>query len=89
MDDHNKLQILINLITLLAASDLPCIPRHFGPGNIVCVCNATYCDTIDKGGINVPPGQYVQYTTNKKGLRFARTTGSFGQATPLNGNIFQ
>lgn len=24
----------------------PCIPRDFGRGSVVCVCNSTYCDTV-------------------------------------------
>lgn len=25
--------------------DRPCIPRDFGKGSVVCVCNSTYCDS--------------------------------------------
>ncbi|KAJ4448142.1 hypothetical protein ANN_10155, partial [Periplaneta americana] len=57
-------------------ADSPCDPREFGEGNVVCVCNRTYCDTISKV-IPLPANQFWKYSTTKSGLRFNKTIGSF------------
>ncbi|XKL59759.1 hypothetical protein PGB90_000775 [Kerria lacca] len=53
-----------------------CIPREYGFGSTVCVCNATYCDTLSPVR---PPltGNYIQFVSSKSGLRFQRSIGSF------------
>lgn len=53
-----------------------CVPKDYGNGGTVCVCNATYCDTIDPV-VPVPTGQYLMYTSSMQGLRFSITTGEF------------
>ncbi|NXY25789.1 GLCM Glucosylceramidase, partial [Atrichornis clamosus] len=54
----------------------PCIPKDFGHGSLVCVCNATYCDTLDP--LVLPaPGSYVKYESSKAGKRLERSEGSF------------
>ncbi|NXV75633.1 GLCM Glucosylceramidase, partial [Atlantisia rogersi] len=43
---------------------------------MVCVCNATYCDTLDP--LVLPdPGTYVKYESSKAGKRLERSQGSF------------
>ncbi|NWR53482.1 GLCM Glucosylceramidase, partial [Regulus satrapa] len=43
---------------------------------MVCVCNATYCDTLDP--LVLPaPGSYVKYESSKAGKRLERSEGSF------------
>ncbi|NWS62980.1 GLCM Glucosylceramidase, partial [Chunga burmeisteri] len=43
---------------------------------MVCVCNATYCDTLDP--VVLPaPGTYVKYESSKAGKRLERSEGSF------------
>ncbi|XP_054836767.1 lysosomal acid glucosylceramidase-like [Eublepharis macularius] len=54
----------------------PCIPKFFGSNAIVCVCNATYCDTLDP--ILLPPeGVYLKYETTKAGRRMELSEGKF------------
>ncbi|NXA70578.1 GLCM Glucosylceramidase, partial [Mohoua ochrocephala] len=54
----------------------PCIPKDFGHGSLVCVCNATYCDTLDP--LVLPaPGSYVKYESSKAGKRLERSEGRF------------
>ncbi|XP_068024979.1 lysosomal acid glucosylceramidase-like isoform X3 [Melanerpes formicivorus] len=54
----------------------PCSPKHFGQDSIVCVCNATYCDTLDP--VVLPaPGAYIKYESSKAGKRLERSEGSF------------
>lgn len=54
----------------------PCVPRDYSNGGTVCVCNATYCDTVEE----VKPlssGQYLLYISSKQGLRFNKSSGTF------------
>ncbi|XP_067831900.1 lysosomal acid glucosylceramidase isoform X2 [Heptranchias perlo] len=52
----------------------PCDAKSFGGTSVVCVCNATYCDTMDP--IVVPAkGLYLLYETNKAGKRLESKTG--------------
>lgn len=54
----------------------PCSPKYFGRDSMVCVCNATYCDTLDP--VVLPaPGTYVKYESSKAGKRLERSEGSF------------
>uniref|UniRef100_A0A6P7FTB9 Glucosylceramidase n=2 Tax=Diabrotica virgifera virgifera TaxID=50390 RepID=A0A6P7FTB9_DIAVI len=53
-----------------------CISKDYGKGGTVCVCNDTYCDFLPKIQ-PVDKTYYLIYTSNKKGLRFEKTEGSF------------
>jgi hypothetical protein len=52
----------------------PCIPKDFGSGSVVCVCNSTYCDTLDHLD-GVEPGRFRLTTSSKDGLRFDISEG--------------
>ncbi|XP_063229550.1 lysosomal acid glucosylceramidase-like isoform X2 [Bacillus rossius redtenbacheri] len=69
------------------SADQPCIRRMYKADRMVCVCNATYCDTIDKA-VPVPKGQFIKYTSSKQGLRFHKTNGSFSTAGKQNTGVF-
>ncbi|XP_069650506.1 lysosomal acid glucosylceramidase isoform X6 [Haliaeetus albicilla] len=59
-----------------AAGARPCSPKYFGRDAMVCVCNATYCDTLDP--VVLPAlGTYVKYESSKAGKRLERSEGSF------------
>ncbi|KAG8230905.1 hypothetical protein J437_LFUL002937 [Ladona fulva] len=63
-----------------SAEQKGCVSRYYGDDSIVCVCNATYCDTLEapqKG----PIGAYALYSSSKDGLRFRHSTGNFS-STP-------
>uniref|UniRef100_A0A8C3U7R3 Glucosylceramidase n=1 Tax=Catharus ustulatus TaxID=91951 RepID=A0A8C3U7R3_CATUS len=63
----------------------PCIPKDFGHGSVVCVCNATYCDTLDP--LVLPaPGSYVKYESSKAGKRLERSEGRFQSSLRTPGN---
>ncbi|XP_069796372.1 lysosomal acid glucosylceramidase [Narcine bancroftii] len=52
----------------------PCQAKSFGQSSVVCVCNATYCDTMDP--VVVPgKGRYLLYETNKAGKRLESKIG--------------
>ena len=57
----------------------PCSKLSFGDGNIVCRCNATYCDTVEPVE-PLTPGTFVRYTSSREGRRLDRSLGRFSQA---------
>ncbi|XP_045486967.1 lysosomal acid glucosylceramidase-like [Pieris rapae] len=70
----SQIIVFLTLSTICCLADLPCAYRQGDkPDRLVCVCNATYCDTIDR----VPPPQdsYITYTSSKAGSRFLKGTG--------------
>ena len=73
---------LLSLNKSLAGS--PCIPKHLGGESIVCVCNSTYCDTVEPVG-QLKTGQFVIYSTTKSGQRFARSVSTFSSAVNTTG----
>ncbi|XP_063990445.1 lysosomal acid glucosylceramidase-like [Diachasmimorpha longicaudata] len=60
-----------------------CIPRKFSEESIVCVCNATYCDSVK---IKVPKkGSFRRYTSTLSGERLHSRDGVFN--TPLKSRV--
>ncbi|CAB3410096.1 unnamed protein product [Caenorhabditis bovis] len=59
------------LIVTVTCSFSPCVLREEAHGPI-CVCNATYCDTIEPLG-TVVSGKSVVYTSSKTGKRLKRS----------------
>lgn len=75
--------LIIAAVTLAAAASaaaLECQRRDYGKGSIVCVCNATYCDFVGDVG-PLPSGEAIVFKSAKEGLRFAKTTVPFGEAS--------
>lgn len=54
---------------------LPCVARQEQAG-YVCVCNNTYCDTVDPPA-RLKHGHYHLYTTSKDNPGFTHKTGRF------------
>ncbi|XP_019700058.1 glucosylceramidase isoform X2 [Harpegnathos saltator] len=65
-------------------SDDDCVSRVIEPGAIVCVCNSTYCDSVQD--VEVKENQYVTYTSTKKGKRLQRSIGNFS-SQPISNEI--
>lgn len=62
------------------------MPRDFGMGSIVCVCNSTYCDF--KSDPDAPKaGEYIWYVSSKAGRRLDRVVGEMANE-PLDGVTF-
>ncbi|XP_076620978.1 lysosomal acid glucosylceramidase-like [Colletes latitarsis] len=62
-----------------------CVTRSFGIDQIVCVCNATYCDGLPKNHVEVPEdGSAYWYVSNKKGLRMKLQTVKFNENQSWN-----
>uniref|UniRef100_A0A2I3S8B4 Glucosylceramidase n=1 Tax=Pan troglodytes TaxID=9598 RepID=A0A2I3S8B4_PANTR len=58
-----------------ASGARPCIPKSFGYSSVVCVCNATYCDSFD------PPtfpalGTFSRYESTRSGRRMELSMGT-------------
>ncbi|KAM9264324.1 uncharacterized protein RDI95_013371 [Morus bassanus] len=68
--------LLLVQAALQAAGGRPCNAKDFGHGSLVCVCSATYCDTLDPVVLPVP-GTYVKYESSKAGKRLERSEGIF------------
>ncbi|XP_033207306.1 lysosomal acid glucosylceramidase-like [Belonocnema kinseyi] len=75
---HKLLKMLFFLafvwIAITAADE--CIPRDFGKGSIVCVCNSTYCDSTPE--TSSEPGTFLWYVSSNAGQRMELTTGKIG-----------
>ncbi|CAH1254156.1 GBA [Branchiostoma lanceolatum] len=54
----------------------PCVVKEFQDGGIVCVCNATYCDTMEPN-TKLPKGQAAKYITTPSGKRFEKIVLNF------------
>uniref|UniRef100_A0A8C9KFY5 Glucosylceramidase n=1 Tax=Panthera tigris altaica TaxID=74533 RepID=A0A8C9KFY5_PANTA len=51
-----------------ASGARPCSPKSFGYSSVVCVCNATYCDSLDP--LTLPaPGTFSRYESTRSGRR--------------------
>ncbi|XP_021368605.1 glucosylceramidase-like [Mizuhopecten yessoensis] len=58
------------------ADHVSCSPRYFGHGSVVCVCNATYCDTVEPN-TRLPRQTFARYQSTQAGDRFKKSTGKF------------
>ncbi|XP_063240807.1 lysosomal acid glucosylceramidase-like [Bacillus rossius redtenbacheri] len=68
-----------------------CAPRQYGASSMVCVCNATYCDSREPiAEQHVTGGSCLLYTSTKAGLRLSpslhtfNATGGEGKAVTLH-----
>lgn len=58
-----------------AAGGKACVPVSFGHDSVVCVCNSTYCDSLDPLVILVL-GNYSKYESSKEGKRLESSRGT-------------
>ncbi|XP_003999772.2 lysosomal acid glucosylceramidase isoform X2 [Felis catus] len=57
-----------------ASGARPCNPKSFGYSSVVCVCNATYCDSLDP--LTLPaPGTFGRYESTRSGRRMELSLG--------------
>ncbi|CAL9705692.1 unnamed protein product [Knipowitschia caucasica] len=66
------------LTTQVATETTKCVPKNFGHGSVVCVCNATYCDSVKPMALP-PVGTYVSYLSDMAGSRLELGQGQFGR----------
>ncbi len=53
-----------------------CQALNFGHGSVVCVCNATHCDSVGRTGLP-DLGQFLSYVSSKTGSRLMKSQGQF------------
>ncbi|XP_054713189.1 lysosomal acid glucosylceramidase-like [Uloborus diversus] len=63
------LQLFFLLVILFGVEASSCSIRKYGDKNIVCVCNETYCDELQRL-LNISRNQVALYETNEDGDRF-------------------
>nr|CAD7402328.1 unnamed protein product [Timema cristinae] len=69
-------EIWVSITTLCLADN--CVPRYYGYSSFVCVCNSTYCDTMDASPQrSLVGGSYRHFVSTKDGLRFDSTVANF------------
>ncbi|XP_054268411.1 putative glucosylceramidase 4 [Macrosteles quadrilineatus] len=66
-------------VKLSLAEMIPCNVRKASSG-YVCVCNATYCDTVEKPAV-IARGLYLHYSTSKETPGFSVSSGNFTNST--------
>ncbi|XP_024893027.1 glucosylceramidase-like [Temnothorax curvispinosus] len=77
------LRAVILIVALVTVKGDNCIPRSFGEGRTVCVCNSTYCDTISEP--NLQQNQVLWYTSTQDGKRMQLNVDNFvGKNKPDN-----
>jgi glucosylceramidase len=58
---------------------LQCVPRRYGYDSIVCMCNATSCDTVPELPENLlQKGYYAHYMSSRDGERLKLTMKQIG-----------
>ncbi|KAI1701293.1 glycosyl hydrolase family 30 TIM-barrel domain-containing protein [Ditylenchus destructor] len=68
------------------ASNNPCVQKVYkSPSDIVCVCNATYCDTVAPIG-DLQSNQAALYVTTKSGKRLEKSILTFSEQLTQNAN---
>ncbi|WKY03690.1 hypothetical protein Q1695_005001 [Nippostrongylus brasiliensis] len=72
------LPIFLAAFATFSTADRACAPRILKSSakNIVCVCNATYCDDIEPV-TDIPAGTAVVYSSSLSGRRFSKSTKQF------------
>ncbi|KAG8304354.1 hypothetical protein J6590_057986 [Homalodisca vitripennis] len=75
------------MVNLAATQDNPCVKRMAVAG-YVCVCNETYCDTVERPS-QLPRGQYYYYMTSEDSPGFTKTVGTFINSTDTSLNVYK
>lgn len=75
------LRAIILFVGFVAVESSACVQRSVGPDAIVCVCNSTYCDTIDNSQLLA--NQFHLYISTKSGQRLQRITANFSHEPML------
>ena len=72
-----SLILLINTVHSQPAARLDCIPKSFKENSFVCVCNSTYCDTIEQVDRDQADTQFQEYVTSRNKYRLDKFKHSF------------
>ncbi|XP_063229272.1 lysosomal acid glucosylceramidase-like [Bacillus rossius redtenbacheri] len=74
--------VIVNLMLFgVSVFAKDCAVKNYGASSIVCVCNATYCDKIERiSKDSISGGHYTHFVSSKAGLRLKQTTNKFLQS---------
>nr|CAD7573564.1 unnamed protein product [Timema californicum] len=66
------------MLMMVSIAAQNCVPRDYGQGSIVCVCNATFCDYVEPTTAEQLTGNVVRhYVSAKDGRRLEPMTMEF------------
>ncbi|XP_044264190.1 putative glucosylceramidase 4 [Tribolium madens] len=77
--------ILFVLVTQGTTLGEECRKRDYGNGGHVCVCTSKHCDTVSYPE-RVEQPEFLIYTSNKAGLRFHKSSGTFTKTSQVFDN---
>ncbi|XP_076388302.1 lysosomal acid glucosylceramidase-like isoform X1 [Megachile rotundata] len=80
-----KVLLVIPFFIAIGGTD-DCVPTTYGGDKIVCVCNATYCDTVPEKE-PLQNGTFYSYTSSKAGLRMNVRKGEINSCQQKLGSV--
>ncbi|PAV80452.1 hypothetical protein WR25_22915 [Diploscapter pachys] len=85
---HLATCLIFILISEIHGKSKPCIQKEVSPGNIICVCNSTYCDELEAITL-IPVNSALTFTSSQDGVRLNQNTVSIipSAKIPENGTI--
>ena len=66
--------LTLGMVAIWISSAIKCAPKKYDQDSVVCVCNATYCDTVEDEG-TIQPGTFLTYISSLSGLRLEKHVG--------------
>uniref|UniRef100_A0A2K5K374 Glucosylceramidase n=1 Tax=Colobus angolensis palliatus TaxID=336983 RepID=A0A2K5K374_COLAP len=79
--------LLLQAVSWASGRWRPCIPKNFSYNSVVCVCNATYCDSLDP--LTFPArGTFSHYESTRSGRRMKLSTGTIQANRTGTGNHY-
>lgn len=69
--------LFAKIILAQTISRLGCIERSFRENSFVCVCNSTYCDTIEQVDQEQKETQFQEYVTSRNRYRLDKFKHDF------------
>ncbi|PSN51445.1 hypothetical protein C0J52_08992 [Blattella germanica] len=83
-----EIGLLLLMILIQGTLTKECAQKKYGERNMVCVCNATYCDTVEYDVETEPlAGKAIRFTSSEGGLRFYKSGESFHSLDSFNPDL--
>uniref|UniRef100_A0A8C9DWE1 Glucosylceramidase n=1 Tax=Phocoena sinus TaxID=42100 RepID=A0A8C9DWE1_PHOSS len=77
---------LASLVLSPSQGARPCSPKSFGYSSVVCVCNATYCDSLDP--LTLPdPGTFSRFESTRSGRRMELSLGTIQESNTTSWRV--
>ena len=72
--------VIVTMGPTIPSAAKPCQKKSFGGSSFVCVCNESYCDTVE-AETTLTSNQFAVYSTSKSGDRLKKTVNEFQKAS--------